>query len=159
MFQTDIDQLIGYDTNFALLNVEEARIRGAELTGFVSLAGWDINAELSHIDPRNRSAGTNHDHWLPRRSRNTARVDVDRAFGAFRVGVTGFGSGERYDDAANLVRLGGYGTLDLRVEYAINADWTLQARASNVFDREYETIAWYNQPGREYGLTLRYAPN
>ena len=158
VFQTHIDELIGYDTNFALLNVEEARIRGAELTGFVSLAGWDINAELSHIDPRNRSAGANHDHWLPRRSRNTARVDVDRAFGAFRVGVTGFGSGERYDDAANLVRLGGYGTLDLRVEYAINADWTLQARASNVFDREYETIAWYNQPGREYGLTLRYAP-
>jgi vitamin B12 transporter len=26
-----------------------------------------------------------------------------------------------------------------------------------VFDREYETIAWYNQPGREYGLSLRYS--
>ena len=157
-FQTNVEALIGYDLDFALVNVDEARIRGAELTGFVSLAGWDLNAEISHIDPRNESAGSNHDHWLPRRSRNTARVDVDRAFGAFRVGASAFGSGARYDDAANLVRLPGYGTLDLRVEYAINADWTLQARASNVFDREYETIAWYNQPGREYGLTLRYAP-
>ena len=157
-FQTGIDALIGYGTDFALLNVDEARIRGAELTGFASLAGWDLNAELSHIDPRNRSAGSNLDNWLPRRSRNTARVDVDRSFGAFRVGVTGFGSGERYDDAANLVRLGGYGTLDLRVEYALNADWTLQARVANVFDRAYETIAWYNQPGREYGLSLRYQP-
>lgn len=158
VFQTDVEALIGYDVNFALLNVDEARIRGAELTGFLSLAGWDINAELSHIDPRNRSAGMNHDNWLPRRSRNTARVDVDRAFGAFRVGASAFGSGERHDDAANSNRLPGYGTLDLRVEYAINADWTLQARASNVFDREYETIAWYNQPGREYGLMLRYSP-
>ncbi len=157
-FQTDVEALIGYDLDFALVNVDEARIRGAELTGFVSLAGWDLNAEISHIDPRNESAGSNHDRWLPRRSRNTARVDVDRAFGAFRFGISAFGSGARYDDAANLVRLPGYGTLDLRVEYAINADWTLQARASNVFDREYETIAWYNQPGREYGLTLRYAP-
>ena len=49
-------------------------------------------------------------------------------------------------------------TVDLRVEYAVTADWTVQARASNVFDREYETIAWYNQRGREYGLSLRYQP-
>ena len=157
-FQTDVDQLIGYDLDFALVNVDEARIRGAELTGFVSLAGWDLNAELSHIDPRNRSAGANRGNWLPRRSRNTARVDVDRAFGDLRVGASAFGSSARHDDAANLVRLGGYGTLDLRVEYALNADWTLQARVANVFDRAYETIAWYNQPGREYGLTLRYQP-
>jgi vitamin B12 transporter len=155
-FQTDVDALIGYDVNFALVNVDEARIRGAELTGFASIAGWDLNAEISHIDPRNRSAGSNQDNWLPRRSRSTARVDVDRAFGDIRVGVSGFGSGARYDDAGNASRLAGYGTMDLRVEYAINAEWTLQARASNVFDRAYETIAWYNQPGREYGLTLRY---
>ncbi|GGK14210.1 TonB-dependent vitamin B12 receptor [Luteimonas terricola] len=155
-FQTDIDDLIGYDTDFALLNVDEARIRGAELTGFASLAGWDVNAEISHIDPRNQSAGSNHGNWLPRRSRSTARVDVDRGFGDFRFGVSGFGSGARHDDAANLVRLPGYGTVDLRLEYAISSEWTLQARVTNVFDREYETIAWYNQPGREYGLTLRY---
>ena len=56
------------------------------------------------------------------------------------------------------MRVAGYGTVDLRLEYAVNADWTLQARATNVFDRDYETIAWYNQPGREYGLGLRYRP-
>ena len=157
-FQTDVDELIGYDAGFALVNVEQARIRGAELTGFVSIGSWDVNAEISHIDPRNHSAGLNHGNLLPRRSRDTARVDVDRAFGDVRVGVSAFGSSARYDDAANLVRLGGYSTLDLRAEYAINADWTLQARVANVFDRDYETIAWYNQPGREYGLTLRYQP-
>ena len=155
-FQTDIDELIGYDTAFALVNVDEARIRGAELTGFMSLAGWDLNAELSHIDPRNQSVGSNHGNWLPRRSRNTARVDIDRELGAFRIGMSGFGNGARYDDAANSVRLAGYGTLDLRVEYAISSEWTLQARVANVFDRDYETIAWFNQPGREYGVTLRY---
>ena len=56
----------------------------------------------------------------------------------------------------NTVRLSGYGTLDLRLEYTLHRDWTLQARASNVFDRDYETIAWYKQPGREYGLSVRY---
>ena len=85
-------------------------------------------------------------------------MDVDRSFGPLRVGITAAGSGHRFDNAANSVRLAGYGTVDLRVEYAINDAWSVQARAANVFDRDYETVAWYNQPGREYQLTLRYAP-
>lgn len=159
VYETRVDQLISYDAaTFLPVNVDEARIRGAELTGFVSLGGWDVSAQLSHTDPRNRSAGGNRDNWLARRARDTARLDVDRAFGPVRLGVTAFGSGRRYDDAANRVRLAGYGTLDVRVEYAFAPDWTLQAKASNVFDRDYATVNWYNQPGREYALSLRYAP-
>ena len=139
-------------------NIDEARIRGAELTFGTSFAGFDLSTQLSHVDPRDRSSGFNHDNLLARRARTTGRIDLDRAFGPLRAGITVQGAGNRYDDAANTVRLGGYSTTDLRLEYAINADWSLQARASNVFDRDYETVAWYNQPGREYGLTLRYSP-
>ena len=156
VYDTRVDELIGYDSSFNIVNIEEARIRGAELTGAVTLAGIDISAELSHTDPRNRTAGVTHDNLLPRRARNTVRVDLDRAFGDFRVGLTANGASHRYDNVANSVRLAGYGTLDLRLEYAITDAWSVQARASNVFDRQYETIAWYNQPGREYGLSLRY---
>jgi vitamin B12 transporter len=157
VYETRVDELIGYDSSFNIVNIEEARIRGAELTGAVTLAGFDINAELSHTDPRNHTDGLNYDNLLPRRARNTARIDVDRAFGDFRIGLTGYGASHRYDNVANSARLAGYGTLDLRLEYAITDEWSVQARASNVFDREYETIAWYNQPGREYGLSLRYS--
>ena len=90
------------------------------------------------------------------RGRLLGRLDVDRGFGQLRVGVTATATGHRFDNAGNSLRLAGYGTVDLRVEYAINEAWSLQARAANVFDREYETVAWYNQPGREYQLTLRY---
>lgn len=156
VYDTRVDELIGYDSSFNVVNIDEARIRGAELTGAATLAGFDLSAELSHTDPRNRTAGVTHDNLLPRRARNTARVDVDRAFGDFRVGLTANGASHRYDNVANSVRLAGYGTLDLRLEYAITDEWSVQARAGNVFDRQYETIAWYNQPGREYGLSLRY---
>lgn len=156
-YETRIDQLIGLDANFLPFNTSKARIRGAELTGALSLAGFDINAQLSYTDPRDhtRNAAT-YDNWLSRRARDSGRVDVDRRFGPLRVGITAAGSGHRFDDAANSVRLGGYGTMDVRVEYTINQDWALQARASNVFDRRYETVAWYNQPGREYQLSVRY---
>ncbi len=157
LYETRVDDLVSYDAAIFLPNnIEKARIRGAELTGAISLAGWDLAAQVSHADPRNRTDGYNRDNVLARRARDTARVDVDRAFGDFRFGITANGASHRFDDAANSVRLAGYGTLDLRVEYALHRDWTLQARATNVFDREYETIAWYHQPGREYGLSIRY---
>lgn len=156
-YETRIDQLIGYDSSFALVNVAEARIRGAELTGFLSLAGFDINAQASFTDPRDHTAGAaTYDNLLARRARTSGRLDVDKRFGPLRLGVTAAGSGHRFDNAANSVRLAGYGTMDVRVEYTINDAWSLQAKAANVFDREYETVAWYNQPGREYQLTLRY---
>ncbi len=165
LFQTRIDALTGYDSFFNLVQIDEARIRGAELTFATTFAGWDLSTQLSYADPRARAhltaEGTdnpNYDNLLPRRAPRTGRIDLDRNFGAFRFGTTLNGASARYDDAANTVRVAGYGTVDLRLEYAVNADWTLQARATNVFDREYETIAWYNQPGREYGLSLRYRP-
>ena len=157
VYETRIDELIGLDSNWMPQNIERARIRGAELTGAVTLAGWELAAQLSHTDPRNRTDGNNHGYLLPRRARNTGRIDVDRAFGDLRLGLTASGASHRYDNAANSVRLGGYATLDLRLAWTLTPRWTLEARAGNVLDRAYETIAWYNQPGREYGLSLRYA--
>lgn len=158
-YQTNVDQLIAYDAAIFLPNnIDRARIRGVEFTLDTTLAGFDIATQLSHTDPRNRSTGSHHDNLLVRRPRSTARVDVDRGFGAFRTGVTVNAAGARYDDLANTVRLGGYTTLDLRLEYAIAPAWTLQAKVGNVFDRAYETVAWYNQAGRTWGLNLRYQP-
>ncbi len=139
-------------------NLDEARIRGAELTFGTSFAGFDLSTQLSHTDPRDRSGGANDGNVLARRARNTGRIDLDREFGPVRAGITVQGAGSRYDNAANTVRLGGYATTDLRLEYAFHRDWSLLARASNAFDREYETVAWFNQPGREYQLALRWRP-
>ncbi len=157
-FQTAIDDLIVYDPNrFQANNIDSARIRGAELGAGATLAGWELSAQASLLDPRNRSA-TDFDKLLPRRARRTARVDADRRFGDWRIGASWVGEGARYDNVANSLRLGGYATVDLRAELAFARDWSLQASVRNAFDRDYETAAYYNQPGREFGLTLRWAP-
>ncbi|CAN5637285.1 TonB-dependent vitamin B12 receptor [soil metagenome] len=158
-YQTRVDDLVTFDAAIFLPNnVERARIRGAELTFDGRVAGWTLSTQLSHTDPRNRTPGTNFGNVLARRARNSGRIDVDRAFGNWRLGTTLNAAGARFDNAANTVRLGGHATLDLRLEHAFSPAWTLQARATNVFDRDYETVAWYNQSGREFGLSLRYAP-
>jgi vitamin B12 transporter len=58
----------------------------------------------------------------------------------------------------NAIRMGGYASVDLRAERALGANWRVQAGVRNAFDHAYETAAFYNQPGREFSLTLRYAP-
>lgn len=158
-FQTHVDQLIAYNlSTFELEQVEEARIRGLEATANGRIGQWLLGAQISHIDPRNRSAGPQYDKLLPRRSRNTARLDLDRDVGAWRFGGSINAASQRYDNAANSVRLAGWSTLDLRAEYRVNSAWTVQAQVRNALDRDYETVAWYNQPGRTWGLSLRYAP-
>ncbi|MFC7301958.1 TonB-dependent vitamin B12 receptor [Cognatiluteimonas weifangensis] len=157
-FQTAIDALIVYDPNrFQANNIDSARIRGAELTAGTTLAGWELAAQASVLDPRNRST-TDDGKLLPRRARRTARVDADRRFGDWRIGASWVAEGARYDDVGNALRLGGYATVDLRAELAFARAWTLQASVRNAFDRDYETAAYYRQPGREFGLTLRWAP-
>ena len=157
-YRSTIDDLITYDpTIFTANNLDRASIRGAELGAGATLAGWDVSAQASVVDPRNRSSD-NFDKLLPRRARRTARLDLDRTFGAWRLGATFIAEGDRYDDVANTIRVGGHATLDLRGEYALQRDWTLQAEVRNLFDRAYETAAYYNQPGREFAVSLRWRP-
>lgn len=162
-FQTRIDDLIAYDA--ALVdaahpfgqpnNIDRARIRGVEAGYDTELAGWTVRSALTWLQPE-ADGGINQGNWLPRRARQSGRIDADRSFGAFGVGASLFGSGKRFDDLANTERLAGYGLLDLRVSYAVTADWKVSLTANNVFDRQYETARWYAQPGRNYLLTLRY---
>ncbi|HEY4556049.1 MAG TPA: TonB-dependent vitamin B12 receptor [Lysobacter sp.] len=157
-YRTLVDSLIAYDpVPRRPNNIETARLRGAELTAHATLAGWTASGSVSVVDPENRVAAT-YGFDLPRRARESARIELDRAFGDFRIGATAVAEGARYDDVRNTRRLGGYGTLDLRAEYAITPAWRVQARVANALDREYETVEYYNQPGRTWSVTFRYAP-
>jgi vitamin B12 transporter len=158
-FRNKVDDLITYDASTGLPgNVEDARIRGAE--GVVSghVAGWLVTGTATWLDPRDETPGYQHGNLLPRRARQTARVDLDRSFGAFSVGGSWYVAGRRYDDLANQHPLGAYALTDLRVAYALDRSWKLQLALNNVFAKNYETAWYYNQPGRNTMLTLRYQP-
>jgi vitamin B12 transporter len=158
-FETRVDDLIAYDGSIFLPNnIEKTRLRGAELQVDTVVFGWNIVGAASWLDPENRAPGLNDGKDLPRRARETARIDVDRAFGDFSVGLTGVANGKRYDDLGNTRRVDGFATLDLRAEYRFAQHWTLQARVANVFDEQYETTSFYNQPGRTWSLMLRFQP-
>ena len=158
-YRNDIDALIVYDTSiFAANNIETARIRGIELSASGRLGEWDVRGQLGALDARNLSVGANHGKRLPRRPQRSARIDLDREFGELGFGISGIAEAARWDDVANTLRVAGYGTVDARATWAFADGWSLQASLVNAFDRGYETTAWYNQPGREWGLSLRWQP-
>jgi vitamin B12 transporter len=159
LYQTEIDDLIGFDAVAQIpRNIDSARIRGLEATGTARLAAWHLNAALTLLDPENRSDGANAGNLLPRRPEQTVRLDADRDFGGYSLGASLLAAGRSYDDLANHIRLDGYVLLDLRAEYRFSEDLRLQGRIENLFDEDYETAAYYNQPGRVFYLTLRYTP-
>lgn len=161
-FDTRIDDMIAFDATLGDFggpnNIDRARIQGVEAVIGTQLAGWDLRSSLTWLDPRNDGDNPNRDKVLPRRAKQSGRVDVDRRFGKFSIGASVIGAGERYDNLANTTRLGGYGLVGLRAGYAFGDAWSVQASADNVFDKVYETAALYNQPGRTWLLTLRYQP-
>ncbi len=156
LYQTTIDDLIAWDAAAnGNINIDKARIRGVEAQLGGDIGGWSVTASLSLNEPVSRTAATM-GNMLPRRASRFLRFDLDRSYTRFGFGATLQAAGRRYDDLANSRRLDPYAIMELRASYRLRGAWLLQARVENLFDEEYETAAFYNQPGRGLYLTLRY---
>ncbi len=153
LFRTRIDNLIVFDlASFLPANVNEATIEGLEATLSGDLYGWTTSTSASFLNPTDDNTG----NTLPRRARRSLKLDIDRRFGKTGLGATFLAQSARYDDQANNMRLGGYGLVNLRASWSLDRHWKLQGRIENLFDRDYETVATYNSPGRGLYLSLRY---
>ncbi len=178
-FETYIDDLIegrpdGNTFFFKAFNVEKARIRGFEGEFKTQIKSVYINANLTLLEPKNRSRNnlgspsSNRGNVLPRRAEQSFRIDANKQFDRFTLGGIPFGKfslgavllveGERYDNAANTRKLDSYVKFDLRGEYQFNEHLRLQGRIENLFNERYETVAFFNQPGRNFFITVRYQP-
>jgi vitamin B12 transporter len=152
-YHTDISNLIAYDaaTN-TVQNVNKARIEGFEAEANATINDWHLNGALTLTDPRDVAT----DNLLPRRSRRTAHFAADRRVGNFDVGIDTIAVGKSYDDTANNVPIAGYGLVNLLARYRLARHWQAQGRIENVLDKDYQTVANYNSPGRSYFMGVSY---
>ncbi|HYP80008.1 MAG TPA: TonB-dependent receptor, partial [Steroidobacteraceae bacterium] len=157
LFHTEITDLVGFDENFLPANVDEARIRGAEATLTLEHGAWRVESGVTALDTENRGSGSDAGNELPRRAPLAGHVDLQWRHEAFTAGMRLRAEDDRWDDAANTRRLDAFATVDVQAEYRVARDWRLQARVANLLDEQYETVAYYNQPGRAVYLTLRYS--
>lgn len=135
-------------------NVNQASLRGATLSGSTVLGGFRLDASLTLQQPEDGHSGK----LLINRAEQHGAVKLGRELGGWKLAGEWVFSGERYGDAGNTLKMGGYGLLNLSADYALAKEWSFHARANNLFDRHYELAQGYNTPGVNVFAGLRYQP-
>lgn len=161
-YHNKIEDLIvgsqGLNNDFPV-NVGNATIEGFT----VAYEGWfdtyHARANLDVLSPKNDDTG----NILVRRARQYATFWLGKTWGDLEVAGEAIVSGQRYNDAANSLRLGGYALVNLTANYRLNEDWSVNARVDNVFDREYALVSTsngidYNTPRTNLFVGLRWQP-
>lgn len=163
-YETHINNLIEPYLNpttfaYSALNIGDALIKGLETTYSTAICGGNLRAVIDLLDATDQTPGTTYGTNLPRRAPQSGSLSFDRPLNAsWTGGATLRAEGARYDGLGNTSRMGGFMTADLRSEYRINANWRLQGSVMNLLNKDYQTAYLYNQLGRGYYLTVRYAP-
>jgi vitamin B12 transporter len=160
VYQMDIENLISsgqIGTVDTRVNVDDARIRGAELGGGYVHDGWRAAVALTYMDPEDR----NTKNQLARRTKQTARFDLDKTINNVVLGGSVIVEGGRFDDAANTEQLAGFGTLDIRAGWNFSSNWSTRLTLVNALDKEYSTAerfdgVKYISAGRTAMLSVRY---
>jgi len=156
-FDNRIDDLIAIDATFStMLNLNHTRTKGIEWAYRGQAEGWHWRAQATFQNPVDEASGK----LLPRRAKEYASVNIDKAFGAIKLGTEWVASGARYDRAGELPasRMSGYSLLNLTAAYTLSKAWALRARLNNLLDKQYELTQHYNTPDRNVFVSLHYQP-
>ena len=131
-------------------NIASARIEGFETRLDTHLLGLDTRVNYTWVDPRDLDTNK----ILARRARNTFKLQLDRRFGKISAGADWLVQTGRYDDAANLNKLGGYALVGSHAQYDFAPHWWLRAKIDNLFNKQYETVKTYNSAGRNLFVSV-----
>ncbi len=132
-------------------NIGRARSQGIELEGGVQAApGLVLSGNYAFIASKDLSTG----NLLARRPRHAATLTADWSGHRLSLGADLRLVSHSYDDAANTVRLGGYGVATLRAAWDFGR-FELFGRVENVLDERYQTAAGYGTQGRAVFVGVR----
>ncbi|CAM5786804.1 TonB-dependent receptor [Castellaniella caeni] len=162
VYQNKIRNMIVPDSDYYPVNIGAATIRGLTLTGEQNLGDTTLRASADFLDPRNDNpqpadvyAGfAAEGSTLPRRARQVFHASVEHRIQALKLGAEYEYTGNRYDDAANQTRLGGFSLVNLTAAYDFSKSLGVQVRWNNVFDKDYVLVDGYNTPGSNVFVNL-----
>ena len=171
LFRRDTRGLIGFVSCFGLTggicsgrpfgtyaNIGQARAQGIEVEGgFRFDDHLAVQAAYSYLEAQDRTPGAaTEGNALARRPQHALTGSLDwQPIEAVRLGADLRVVSDSFDDAANLVPLGGYASLALRGEWDASAQITLFGRVENLWDEDYQTAAGYATEGRAVHLGAR----
>lgn len=162
-YRTEIDNLISYQGKGTELESSNATIKGLEITSTFETGPLyhTISADFLRTDNPVNVAGWQEpvkieSKELSRRAGEVYKWLVSYDIAQWQLDLSYMYQGERYDDTKNQTKLDAYSVVDFAVGYQINDDLSVQAKALNLFDKEYETVSTYNTQGRAYYINATY---
>ena len=157
-YHNQVSQLIVFecDASFSCApqNVDRATLEGATLGLDLTWRDTRVTASLDLQNPMDDATG----NLLPRRARRHGAVQVLQQAGPVQLGLEFVASSLRYDDAADTVKMGGYGVVNLTAEWSLAKGLTLLLRGDNVFNKNYQLAADYATGGSTLYASLRWQP-
>ena len=157
-YHNQVRELIvfGCDANFNCLpqNVNRATLEGLTLGLNLTWRDTRVTASLDLQNPNDDATG----NLLPRRAREHGALQVLQQAGPVQLGLEFIGSSLRYDDAADKVKMGGYGIVNLTVEWPFAKGFSLLLRGGNVFNKIYQLAADYSTGGATAFAGIRWQP-
>jgi vitamin B12 transporter len=139
--------------NGCAYNVNRATLEGITLSALQQLGNaFSLSASADLQNPRDDISGKQ----LLRRAKRHGNVALEYTADSLRGGAEWQVSGERFDDAANRNRLGGYGLLNLYAAWHFAPSWSATLRWNNVADKQYELARNYATAGSSVYAGLRY---
>jgi vitamin B12 transporter len=157
-YHNQVSQLIVFQCdasfNCAPQNVDRATLEGATLGLDLAFRDTRVTASIDLQNPTDDATAK----LLPRRARTHGALQVLQQAGQVQLGLEFVASSLRYDDAADTVRMGGYGIVNLTAEWPFTTGLTLLLRCNNVFNKNYQLAADYATGGSTFFANLRWQP-
>lgn len=151
-FYNDIDDLINFvevaPYTYQGRNVDEAKIKGVELTHTMRLDNLSWTTSATFQSPKNKETDT----LLLRRAQRSLSTRVDYTLHGYLLGAELLAQSQRKDFAADMA---GYGVVNLTVKKSLTDNLSIEGKLLNAFDKEYEVASGYNTQGRAGFVTLK----
>lgn len=135
-------------------NIEQARIRGVEVSYTLRLEPFTLQIEGIAQHPKNESTGD----LLARRAKRSVTTSLVYDRGPYQLGVDVIAQSQRKDSAFSNSINAGYGLVNLTAQWRLQRDWRLIGRLENVFDKDYALADGFNTAGRSVMIEARYSP-
>lgn len=134
-------------------NINASLVQGLSLGASTRLKQFVLKGSLDWQDPEDETTGQR----LARRARSHGSMTLEyQPDSRLLLGAEAIFSGNRFDDAANRNRLGGYSVLNLFGSYQISQRWAVTARWNNIGSKQYELSRFYNVDRSNGFIGLRY---
>ena len=162
-YQNTIDDFIisNAETGYTPLNLNKAKIQGMTFVADHFLGNLHIKGSITTESPNNEDT----DKDLPQRANLYGSTHLNYYVQDWVFGIEQIGSGSRYNDADNTVKIGGYMITNLVTNYIFKEKFTINIRLDNALDKEYALVYAgnpntsgfaYQTPGRSLSANIRY---